>query len=512
MKRIFQLIAVFLLSFSSLFGQEFFVEKSMPFDEPTSDWFTLLQLKNGTTFFVQKNDDGIDMAVYDKARKLVAKKVLKSTHWEVDKETHIRAIYEINGELVMFLMVHEDRTPVLYRIRLNPNNGMVVNDEEVGRLQEMPKSWIGTKMYNISVVKDRESDCYAVIFFGFNRDQTSSLKVCHFDGMHKKINEADYNTKDEAYKSKVYNNAVVDGDKNVYLVIAGYTKIWAMTGDCNLIISKLSKGNHSFKDKLLETSNPFKDFSTSFFYNNKSKKLQLKVTTLADQAHKSLGSVTVNYYQTILYCINNDNLSVLSSKSLSGEKVEAYAKKHINEDYTYSGVPSGVVLNDDNTLSVLMEKKESFNGKISLGPIGISVVSDDGTELGGYVISKKQELYSGFDNHKFMSFDYVNARTGNYVIFNDYVSNTNKEEQDDKRKKMKSASVSSAVCYKLGVDSISKAFLFGDPEKSSSAFCYTRGNDYNKDLNTFATIMVEREGQNKQARIAWVNFDRTNGK
>ena len=49
--------------------------------------------------------------------------------------------------------------------------------------------------------------------------------------------------------------------------------------------------------------------------------------------------------------------------------------------------------------------------------------------------------------------------------------------------------------------------LFGEPDgKKASTFCYIESSDYNKDINTYATMIVERDGKDKSARIAWITF------
>jgi hypothetical protein len=53
-----------------------------------------------------------------------------------------------------------------------------------------------------------------------------------------------------------------------------------------------------------------------------------------------------------------------------------------------------------------------------------------------------------------------------------------------------------------------KFFLFGQPDdKHSSTFCYIESSHYNKETKTYATMIVERDGRDKQARIAWVTFE-----
>ena len=180
-----------------------------------------------------------------------------------------------------------------------------------------------------------------------------------------------------------------------------------------------------------------------------------------------------------------------------------------------------------------MSRATGTSYKTELGPIGISVISDTGAELRGYAISKKQEadgrlplLYinerskgrfmypqkitiggSKGNSNEFLSFDYVNTENANYIIFNALPGNADKEEENEKRKTVKSVSATNTMCYKLGEPKLDKFYLFGEPDdKRSSTFCYIESSDYNKDMNTYATIIVERDGRSKSAKIAWIKF------
>lgn len=161
-----------------------------------------------------------------------------------------------------------------------------------------------------------------------------------------------------------------------------------------------------------------------------------------------------------------------------------------------------------------------------LGPVGVSELSDTGAEVHGYAISKKQKADDVFphlyisqrskgiftparksNTDAFLSFDYINAPNGNYIVFNDLPGNADKDETDDNVKTVKSVSATNTMCYKLNEPKLDRFFLFGEPDgKRSSTFCYIESSDYNKDINTYATIIVERDGRSKAAKIAWIKF------
>ncbi len=64
----------------------------------------------------------------------------------------------------------------------------------------------------------------------------------------------------------------------------------------------------------------------------------------------------------------------------------------------------------------------------------------------------------------------------------------------------------STVCVKLNDNSVEKSLLFDAPD-SEETTSVLMDPDYNKDSETYATMILEGKGKNKQARIAWITFN-----
>ena len=205
------------------FAQQFKIEKSESFDEPDYGWCKILQLKGGNTFYFHtQNKEGIEVVVFDQKRKKIAEKTIEGRLWDNRKlkSTEILGLYEINGEPVLFMLQADDREPTLYRLRFNPANGALVKEEEVGRLPKVSPFagyavvFGNAEPSNIYVDKDPASDNYAVIFFnGFAHNPSERIKVQQFDGTHKKINEAFYESPDKDFKYLMYIGSAVDGNR-----------------------------------------------------------------------------------------------------------------------------------------------------------------------------------------------------------------------------------------------------------------------------------------------------------
>jgi hypothetical protein len=549
MKKIFLWAIPMLLMSMLSFAQQFSVQKSPEFDEPEYGWNKLLQLKNGYTFFFHgSKKEGVELTVYNPQRRVAAKRELNSKLWDVDKiqQTTIRGLYEINGEAVLFVVQGDERQPTLYRMRLNGTTGMVVKEDELGRLPKMGMgagyalSFGHVDMPDIIVEKDPESDNYAVIFFNsLAHDRSERIRVLHYGSDHKVLSDAFYDSPDGMFKYLTFIACAVDGNKRVFVTTYARSSN-AEDVASRVIVSSLNAGDTAFKHNLLEFSEDFKDTKAVMLYNHNDNKLQLLTLTYERTKKKMFSGTSHKTYLVLMSYIDPATLKLLSVKPFAGDKIQAYGKNNIDEDYEFTGMPQDMFINKDNTTTILFEQNlqvTEYNGHVShtytlLGPVGVSEMNDTGAEMAGYAINKKQHASGVFpllylnqrakgqffptqahimfkrgDNNEFLSYDYINAPGGHYVIFNDLPGNFEKDEDETKRKTMAIVSNSDAMCFKLNGGSIDKMYLFGEPDgKHSATFAYIESSDYNKDTHTYATLIVEKDGRDKAAKIAWVTF------
>ena len=547
MRKALLIFAAMLLCISALMAQHVGIEKSEEFDEPKAGWNRLMQLKNGNTlFFHSTRKDGIEVTVYNKQRKLIATTSLDSKLWDIDKlkKTKIEALYEINGEPVLFVIQADDKVPTLYRMCLNPNTGAVTKEDELGHLGKT-SIWAGYAMAfggvdasDMIVEKDPNSDCYAVIYFnGFAHNSSERIKVVHYDGTHKVLNTAYYESPGHKFKYLRFIGCVVDGSKRVFVTTYGHN---GNTSDvaARIIVSKLNLGDSNFVHNQLNFSEDFDNTQSVMLYNHNNNTIQLLTLTLANSKHKFMSSKTTKSYLTLLSYLDPETLELKGVKPLQGQKVVAYGRKKIDKEYEFKGLPTQMIINSDNTTTVLSEEMEivivrsqhTTRTNTILRDIAVSELSDTGAEVRGYAITKYHYADGAFSNlymakrgkgtftypskskkpssNDFFSFDYISAPKGHYVIFNDLPRNAEKEESDDSRKKVAAASPTNTMCYRMDGDKIEKSYLFGEPEgKKESTFCNIRSSCYSNEFNTYATIIVEREGRRKSSKIAWVTFD-----
>ena len=138
------------------------------------------------------------------------------------KYTLIAGLYEINNEAVLFMVQTEGRLPTLYRLRFNGATGDLVKEEAVGTLPKVKVLNFGDEVNTVYIEKDKESDCYAAIFFNNQvGDKDERIKVIHFDGSHNILSNAFYDCPNDDFRFLKFIGAVVDGNKRVFLSTYG---------------------------------------------------------------------------------------------------------------------------------------------------------------------------------------------------------------------------------------------------------------------------------------------------
>ena len=550
MKKVFLCLMLAVLSPVLLPAQPR-LETSESFGEPEEGWNKVLQLQNGNTFFfhfTQKN--GIEVRVYGKDRRVIAEQVVTSALWDPKKlgETAMEGVYEIGGQPVLFLHQKKNRTPSLYRVQLDPATGAVIADKLIGTL---PKYKVGSKWaiayggvspMDFHIEKDPYSDHYAVVNFNtFSHESGERIEVVYYDGTggtHKVRNRAYYDVPEGGFKYLNFIAMAVDR-KNVYLCTYGYHDKWSAE-DARIIVSRLGAEDKAFTHKLLDYTEDFRDTKAELLYNPGTNMLQLMTMTVQQTKSNFLTGAGTTYYLALMSYIDPETLMVIASKPLQAKKVSEDLHRQIEQRHTFSGLPQQMVLNRDNTTTVLMEemfrevRRNSSGAVIStsttLGSIGISELNDRGIEEDGHVIIKAQVCSGLFEplylarkkkgqwsyrkskgilnNNAFLSFDYVNTEHARYILFNDYPGNFDKDEGERKRKPVRYISDASTVCYRLKSGTPEKYYLFGPPsDKHESRFCYVEASHFLPEQGTYATLLMQRSSGKKEAVIAWVHFD-----
>ena len=548
MKKITLVLALMLACIPSLYAQQVKTELSEGFEEPEDGWNKLLQLKNGNTFFFHfTKKEGIQVTVYDKNRKTISNKTLVSELWEPRKmrESVVEGLYEIGGQPVIFLQQLIDRTPSLFRIKLDPNTGEITGEKLISTLPKYKagSAWAmafgGVDVGDFYVEKDPASDNYAVINFNsFAHESDERIELIHYSGAggnHKILNRAFYDSPNGQFKYLRFIGMTVDGDKQVFLSTYGFNTKSSGEKDSRVIVSRLKAGEKDFTHNLIEFTDDFRDTKAIMKYNPGANVIQLLTLTLVNSKSKLLSNKTTTYYMTLMTGIDPQTLRVVYAKPMLSEKASAYMQSKVGADF--SGLPQQMIINNDHSTTLLMEEmatetiqtRSSITYRTYLNNIGITELDDKGREENGYVVFKSQMAnglidplyvshkskglwsYRGgggmfvLNNNAFLSFDYVNTDHKRYILYNDYPENLDKTGK--KRKTVVAISDANTVCYELDNGRMTQSYLFGTPAKDQAKFCYIESSDFLEESNTYATLMMTRDGRKKQAYIAWVKFE-----
>lgn len=546
MKNLFLVTLLLTISTNLLFAQAETVEYSAPFDEPEDGWRKVLQLSNGNTFFLNyAGKGGIDVKVYGPDRKLKSQKNIDGREWEPKefKTSKISGLYEIGGAPVIFIQQVLKREPKLFRLTLDAQTGALAEEKLIGTLQKhhagmaFAMVWGGIQEPVFHVEKSPEADNYAVINFNSispESDERINVKLYTVkDGKHTELSNANYES--QGYKYVNYVSSYVSKDA-LYLCAYGYNTKKSGGEDSRMIISKLEKGSNEFTHKKIEFSDDFEDTRGIMTYNPGSGMLQmLTLTYLKKESNVWSGKNTTTYLPLMTY-IDPKSLQIVKATPLTIEYAQKRVEETFEEKRPYSGMPQYMVVNKDNSTSVIVEQifktQQTSYGQTrtistSLGHIGIAELDMKGNETVGYAAKKAQKASADMsvfnltdrvrgrwsyvqpgsfimgDNTPFFSFNYVNTDNGKYLIFNDFPENFDKDGAK-KINEVDAASNMHTVYYELENGFFKKHYLYGTPGKDQLKF--TNIQSANVKGNTYATLMVERDGRKKQAHIAWVKF------
>ncbi len=206
-----------------------------------------------------------------------------------------------------------------------------------------------------------------------------------------------------------------------------------------------------------------------------------------------------------------------------------YARKNIDPDFKFTAMPQDMVLNGDNTITILSEEMKDFI--TARGYIAVNDLTDTCSELRGYVISKVQYanqhtmllrhsmlLYerrigynddiTSIDNNLGSSYTYCDAPSGRYIIFNDMDENFDKKEADTRRAALKQTSEGSAVCCKLEEGKVEKFYLYGEPKKRKTTYINLEASSYDNNSHTLAALVYNADDARlENINVAWITFE-----
>jgi hypothetical protein len=550
-----------------LFAQTPKVERSQSFVEPETGASRLMMLKNGNTLFLHfTRKDGIRVTVYDPAHN--AQPVVQVlgkvwNHKDMD-DTKLKGLYEIGGNVVVFMEQIAHRQPLLYRIIIDGKSGSLLQEEKIAQLPavDLGSAWgmtIGAlSIPDFYVRKDPQSEYYAVASFNsLSHDRDKRIEVVHYSPDHKEVNRAFYESPEGTYKYLKFLDMYVNKDAFVFMVNYAYNTRSSGGKSSRVLISQLKKEDKVFDYQFLNYTNDFKNIEAVTKYDSITKKLFLLTSITAKSTDQEpsmeLSGVGPDGRMVLLMnVIDPATIKVTKKYFINHPRLSDFTEKHLKYKNPYVGVIQDFRINSDHSITLMYEEMKRANPSISttstatgrtstsvstftqLGDIGIIRINPAGKELSGYALPKTQRAETYMDEFEinrrptvnwtyrrvgwsvnnindisgFFSYDYLNVNNREIIIYNDYARNVD-DEDDNYRKKKTMRYISDAhtiyAVYEDGM--LKKNYLFGDPEKENkNCFCSLEMNTYGQDGKSFATMMIEKKDKEKKAYLVWVTF------
>jgi hypothetical protein len=502
------------------------ISESMAFDEPEAGHAKLVSFRNGFTAFIFIHPkEGITLKIYDEKHKLKADKEI-NTQFSDSKYKSIEAVFEVGGNLAVFISQPDDKTRVLYRLILDGRTGNLKSDEKIAMLTRVGMFRAGRLMMqrdqspDFFVRKDPASDYYAVSKFdNFNDDPNQRLEIIYFGPDNKEMARAFYHSPEDRYENLRYVDMVVIGDQKVSVLAYAYNKV-KRDHDGELVMANLDSGSKSVS---LQELNFSKDLIVAGGITRYNPVSQNIILLAACQSEKKS-----NEYGTVLAFVNPFEQRVTNAFDVYPQRADAKSTELFGRKDHYTGMPQNLFIDNDGSFSIVFEEITNYSSTSGssyseLGHLAVMQFNPNGKETGCYLIPKlqvyfKHAVQSFYHSERegsaqrldagnqYKSFAYLHGKYKSYILFNDIEKNG---EAVEKGKITRIAGVGDCdgFYFLLQGDQVllPRQYVFGKPDRGRdhNLAIFTL-SDYDRDRNLYCTLKLEKEGRNKQVKLVWL--------
>jgi hypothetical protein len=510
------------------------VALSEAFPEPSADgWDKLVLLPNGNTCYLHLDkNDGISVALYNEKKELVVSDKINGKQWDIRdmNDTEIDGVYEINGQVVIFLQQLIKYRPSLFRIVIDGKTGHWVQEDKIGELPTVlhreAVALQNLASHDFYVVKDPNSGYYAVAFFAggeLSRKENAAerIQVMHFSPTHELVNQAFYTLPDNAYTYFNFLDMAVEGKNSVYLCTVGFnTKRTEGAPQSQVLVSALKAGQQAFVHQPLDYTANFGGAYASLQWVPAVNRLQLFLAAAPEPRSKpEERRLFMNY-------LDPATCSLQLQRPLSTGLTAANAQ------------PQLLSVAADGSALLQFEQMQQFSqaqGKniynmmhTNLNDIRVCSINAQGEADSGYVISKMQVANGAFgplylqrknrgtwvfrnriaalNTTPYLSFDLVHTSHGDYTFFNDYIQHLDRGGTFEDKKPLRYLAEANTICYRYDKGVGERLFLFGTPMTDKAYYCMLGASDRSMAGDQYATILITRTAAGKKAQIAWITF------
>lgn len=530
-----------LLCFVLLKAQFKTIAEGQIFDEPEKGFCKILQMKNGNTFFFQFTfKDGLYIKPYNSKHKEGTEVHIDPQYGKLAKSdmagTAIEGIFEVSGDVLIFVSKFEGKSPVLYRMILDGNTGKLKDDKIIASIEKMTYGqgysmvFGGVPMPGFYVKKDPFSDNYGIVLMhSFEEDRNKRLEIMHFGSKNELISQAYFKSPNDYYKYLQYVDMTVLGKDRVCVMAYAYNTKSSGGKASELLMANLNAGDKVITATKLDFTKDLTSVYGNMKYNPVTKKLILVIAGKEQEKD--------SYFTSYIAYVNPDQKKLEYSATASPIAASAKSAEIFGEKKTFSGLPQNIYINKDGSFVIVYEEIQleavsrggtgfsmgpsSYNTK--LGNIAIGSYSITGAELGSYLIVKSQylpgvHLYPYYlsdregqaqkmdDGNQFKSFSYIDGQTKPYILFNDVAENQEKVAKGKKPTTIQGVGECDAFLYSVAGREImpSREYAFGEPAKKEHNLALFSISDYDKDNNSYVTLKLAKEGRQKGVQLVWL--------
>jgi hypothetical protein len=541
MKYSWPVCCLFILLFSNhLSAQAPKVQLSQTFPEPGEGFEKILLLDNGNTCYLHFDKKlGIQVTLYNQKREAAPTETITAKLWDAGNinDTEIDGIYNINGQVVIFLQQLLKYKPAIFRLILDGNTGKLIREDQLGELPTVLHRDVliqnNFASHDFYTAKDPHSGYYALASFAGgelqrNENARERIQVSLFSPEHELVQKTAFYLPDGAYPYFSFLDMTVEGKERVYITTAALANRKSSKDTSSIVfVSAIKTGDTAFTHQQLAYTANYSDLHAAVKYVPATQRLQVLLTT----ANKSGLTTYINY-------LDARTLQLLHTKPVTAQKVSAYAQQKMKYTTPYTGQPQLLLPGADGSATILLENMSEFamgnsphawnRMHTNMNDIGVSHLDTAGVEQSGFALTKMQiangvyePLYlqrkqkgqwvfrnriQALNTTPYLSFEYLPTKHGLYIIFNDYLQYLDPGGSDLSKRPMRYLTEANTVCYRCDDATQERLFLFGTPETFKGYYCMLGASDYQLDKSIYATIMITRKGEEKKACIAWVEF------
>lgn len=554
MKKITLLLGVLLLFMSLASQAQFKVIASGPsFEELEKGTAKIILLKNGVTVYLQSEKrENYRIKTYGQDHKQIVTKNLLTPKLGPLSGCELEAAFEVNGQVALFVSGFKGKTPVLYRILFKPEDGSVISETEIGKLDKLRPgnalaiAFGSVTIPNFWVVKDDYSDNYAIAFvnsFESNRDQR--VTVTHYNDKHEEISTAFMSSPESKFKYIDIAHFCVMGDKEVVAVLNAFNTASSGGKESSTLIASFSNNNQNVTYNEIDIPEGFTLSQAIMRYNPVTKKIIM--VSLYSLSRKLLKSMDVDQGD-IEACTRIHEIDPTTKIAKEGAPIkggaanekymELFARKNIfGKKSNFYGLFQNMYVNADGGITILFEGYEfTSNTSMStnhtytntyLSDIFVMNFDRNGNSKSSVLIPKHHRLettlLSGGGNYstnqylrdiagspigagnQYKYFSYIAGKTNNYILMNDIEENEAKV-QKGKRTTIQGVGECDAFSFVSNSNNPmpSRKYIFGEPAKREHQIALLGISDYDPISNTYVTLKLEIDGRDKKVRLVWL--------